>query len=151
MLFFFIIHGKLSFVFFFSFACTSGPFGWTLSRSISFLRAGASLNTSSRTFRQRNSILARGNEISSGARRKSPCNKNSSSKSVVHNKNLFLLVSLPCLEVKSSLARANLRNEERDGNSRGNSDERRRMRMLDICDRGGRPVSSILRVGSWGR
>lgn len=125
---FFIIHGKLSFAFFF-FPCTSGPFGWTLSRSISFLRASASLNTSFRTFRQRNSILARGNEISSGARRKSPCNKNSSSKSVVHNKNLFLLASSGCLEVKSSLARIYEATRE-EGRDRG------------------RPVSSILRVGS---
>lgn len=45
--------------------CEGGPAGWTLSPSIFSLRA--SLNTSFRTFRQRNSIPARGNEISSGA------------------------------------------------------------------------------------
>lgn len=122
--YFFYHPWKIEFRLFFFFPCTNGPFGWTLSRSISFLRAGASLNTSFRTFRQRNSILARGNEISSGARRKSPCNKNSSSKSVVHNKNLFLLA---CLEVKSSLARIYGTRRE-IGNSGGSNDERRRMR-----------------------
>lgn len=78
------------------------------------------------------------------ARRESPCNKNSSSNSMVHNKNLFLPVSV---QGKSSFARI-YRTKRKIGNEGGEIDERRREH--DAGYTRSRKMSSILHIGSWG-
>lgn len=116
-LFFFIIHGKLSFAFF----CLV-PVGIVHSDGlVRFPLCARALTPPFELFV--NAILS-----SHGvmrfllARRESPCNKNSSSNSMVHNKNLFLLVSV---QGKSSFARI-YRTKRKIGNEGGEIDERRR-------------------------
>lgn len=156
---FFIIHGELSFAFFSVAPCTSGPFGWTLPRSISSLRA--SLNTSFRTFRQRNSILARGNEISPKGRE----DAREESHPVIRilrrtpwcTIRAFFLLAFRGSRRESSLAHgfAAVRARRKISATRRNLRERKRERkgeknaMMDTRDRG-RPVFYITRGIMWG-
>lgn len=78
--------------------------------------------------------------------RESPCNKNSSSNSMVHNKSLFLPASA---QGKSASSRTSLRDEEEDRQwGRGNRREQKRTRCWIHAIEG--DLSSILHVGSWG-
>jgi len=119
---FFIIHGKLSFAFFFLVSARvvhSDPL-------VRFLLCARALTPPFELFV--NAILS-SHEVMRFllARRESPCNKNSSSNSMVYNKSPFLLTSV---QGKSSFARI-YRTKRKIGNEEGEIDERKRE-----CDAG---------------
>lgn len=140
MLFFFIIHGKLSFAFFFLVSAR-------VVRSDGLVRFPLCARALTPPFELFVNAILSSHEVMRFllARRESPCNKNSSSNSMVHNKSLFLLASV---QGKDSFARI-YRTKTKIGNGgMGNRREEKRTRCWIHAIEG--DLSSILHVGSWG-
>lgn len=138
---FFIIHGKLSFAFFFLIPAR-------VVHSDGLVRFPLCARALTPPFELFVNAILSSHEVMRFllARRESPCNKNSSSNSMVHNKSLFLLA----FRARKELVRTNLPNEEEDrARWEGKIDGRRRERGCWIHAIEG-DLSSILHVGSWG-